>query len=94
MGLKVHRQNDICTGHGCWPPRPNASWSNDVFVNGLGVHRKSDSWRIHCCRSCHGGNTVSGSQTVFANGLEIARVGDPVSCGSKCNTGSENTFAG
>ncbi|MCS7316818.1 MAG: PAAR domain-containing protein [Candidatus Dojkabacteria bacterium] len=92
MSLGIVRQNDICTGHGCFPPRPNASWSNNVFVNGLGIHRKTDRWRIHCCRSCHDGQTTAGSQKAFSNGLEIARKNDQISCGSKCMTHSENVF--
>ena len=44
----VCRQGDVCTGHGCYPSRPNASWSPDVFVNGLNVHRQGDAWESHC----------------------------------------------
>lgn len=44
----VAREQDICTGHGCYPPRPNSQWSLDTFVNGRGVHRQSDSWEVHC----------------------------------------------
>ncbi len=44
----VARAHDVCTGHGCYPSRENTSWSNDTFVNGLGVHRKTDTWASHC----------------------------------------------
>ncbi len=33
---------------GCFPSRPNTSWSLDTFVNGRGVHRQSDTWGEHC----------------------------------------------
>ena len=39
----IVRLGDICTGHGCWPPRANSSASTDVFVNSRGVHRLGDS---------------------------------------------------
>jgi len=90
---------DICTGHGCWPPRPCISASNDVIVNGRGIHRRGDSWAVHCkpcgkCSCCHGGTLVGGSSTVFANGRQAGRLGDPISCGSLCSTGSPNVNAG
>lgn len=91
----AHRLGDVCTGHGCWPSRPNVQASGDVFVNGVGWHRVGDAWAVHCCGpSCHGGVLAAGSSTVFVNGLSAARIGDPVSCGSACATGSSNVFAG
>ena len=65
-----------------------------MFVNGSGSHRLGDSWQIHCCESCHGGTTISGSSTVFVNGIPKARVGDQIDCGSVCLTGSNNVFIG
>ena len=44
----VVRLGDICTGHGCWPPRQNIEASQNVFVNGRGVHRLGDAWAVHC----------------------------------------------
>lgn len=44
----AHRHKDIGTGHGCFPPRPNAGASLDVFVNNKGWHRKGDGWEAHC----------------------------------------------
>ena len=43
---------------------------------------------------CHDGNISNGSGSVFVNGLGVARVGDPVSCGSTAAQGSQNVFAG
>lgn len=87
-----HRHTDLCTGHGCFPSRPNATASGNVFVNGLGQHRLSDSWEIHCCGGCHGGISVEGSPNVFTNGLESGRIGDAVNCGSFMMQGSPNVF--
>jgi len=90
----VARLGDTCTGHGCWPARPNDIASEDVFVNGIGAHRQSDHWVSHCCETCHDSILASGSSTVFVNGLQMARIGDPVACGSAIATGSTNVICG
>lgn len=92
----VTRAGDSCSGHGCFPPRPNSQGSGNVFVNGISVHREGDSWNPHCCpdHGCHTSVTASGSSSVFVNGKPIARIGDPVACGSTITQGSGNVFAG
>ena len=91
----VTRLGDICTGHGCWPPREAVEASSNVFVNGIGVHRKGDGWNIHCCNNdCHFGTMVGGSDTVFINGRSAARIGDEINCGSLSAQGSSDTFFG
>lgn len=91
----VVRLNDICTGHGCFPPRPNIQGSPNVFVNGRPAHRVGDAWAAHCCGvPCHAGTAAKGSSTVFVNGKPLCRVGDDVDCGSKMAQGSPNVFAG
>lgn len=84
LGPNVHRLGDICTGHGCWPPRTSTEGSFDVKVNGIPVHRLGDAWDSHCCpnKGCHSSVLAAGSSTVNVNGLQMARVGDPVACGS------------
>lgn len=90
----VTRLGDNCTGHGCYGPRPAVSASPDVFANGIPVHRKNDSWVVHCCGpSCHSGLLAKGSSTVFVNGLDIARIGDPIDCGSASAEGSPDVFS-
>lgn len=92
----AHRLADICTGHGCFPSRPNNQASTNTFVNGKGQHRKTDSWTQHCCpnNGCHTSVLAEGSPTHFTNGLESARIGDPVACGSYALTGSMDTYIG
>lgn len=92
----VVRLGDICTGHGCYPPRANVNASPNVKVNGIGAHRVGDAWAVHGCGTCtpHGSSQGSGSSTVFVNGMPLARVGDNVACGSSNATGSGNVFAG
>ncbi len=91
----VHRKGDTGTGHGCWPPRPNIAGSDNVFCNSIPVHRQGDGWATHCCGiACHASNMAAGSSTVHANSKQLARIGDPVACGSAAAKGSGNTFAG
>ena len=64
------------------------------FVNNIPLHRQSDSWSVHCCGVCHGSTLAAGSGTVYADFLQVGRIGDPVACGSSVATGSGNVFAG
>ena len=94
------RLADICTGHECFPSRPNVEGSPNVFVNGRNWHRQGDAWDVHCCthpdvpHGCHASVLASGSSTVYVNGKQAGRIGDPVACGSSVATGSGNVFAG
>jgi uncharacterized Zn-binding protein involved in type VI secretion len=89
----ITRFGDLCTGHPSYPSRQNIQGSPDVFVEGRAVHRQGDLWAVHCSSSdCHAGNLSAGSSTVFANGLQVGRIGDPVSCGSRVMTGCNTVF--
>lgn len=91
----VTRLGDVCTGHGCFPPRQSVSASGDVFVNGIAAHRQGDGWASHCCgASCHASSLAAGSGSVFVNGVPLGRIGDPVACGSAVAQGSPTVFAG
>jgi uncharacterized Zn-binding protein involved in type VI secretion len=94
----VTRLGDICTGHGPWPPRPSTSASPDVFCNGIPVHRQGDAWAVHAKPpknpGPHGSTLAAGSGTVFVNGKQCGRIGDPVACGSSVAVGSGDVFAG
>lgn len=93
----VTRRTDFCAGHSSFPPRPSSQGSPDVYVNDIEVHRQTDSWVPHGSPSPsppHGGNLSSGSSTVYVNGLQMGRIGDPVSCGSAVAQGSSNVFCG
>lgn len=95
MGQPAARLYDICTGHGCYPPRPAVSASPNVFVNKRPWHRVGDAWAVHCCGpSCHASVLAEGSKTVFVNGIPAGRIGDAVACGSAVMTGSSNVGAG
>jgi uncharacterized Zn-binding protein involved in type VI secretion len=89
------RLGDVCTGHGCYGGRANASASGNVMINSRGAHRVGDAWGEHGCAVCpdHGSSQASGSPTVFVNSRPLARVGDSVACGSANSTGSGNVIA-
>ena len=107
MGSKgVTRETDKTTGHGPYKPRatkgPGAGCSTTVFANNLGVNRTGDGWNAHGSSPAYNGDphpgqtshvTGPGSSTVFADGLAVARIGDPVE-GDKIAGGSPNVFAG
>jgi len=89
------RRYDMCSGHGCFPPRITRNGSSDVIVNGRGWHRQLDGWDIHCCKkNCHPGILRSGSKTVIVNGRQAGRIFDPISCGSVVKTGSTDVIVG
>ncbi len=93
----VHLKGQSCTGHQDYPPRNNLQGSSNVFVNGIPVHRQGDLWSVHCSgnpKNCHSGALAKGSETVYANSLQLARVGDPVSCGSTAMQGSTTVYCG
>lgn len=43
----VVRLGDRSCGHSCFPARPCVEASDNVFVNGRGVHRVGDGWAVH-----------------------------------------------
>ncbi len=92
----VTRLGDICTGHGCFPPRPSISSSPNVYANGIPVIRLGDAYMPHGCSHCspHPGNLASGSSTVFVNGLPVGRIGDIINCGSSVAVGSPDVLIG
>jgi len=91
---RIVRLTDACSGHNCFPPRPNSTASTNVFANNLGIHRVGDTWLEHCCGPvCHGGAQTTGSPNVFVNNKAVARVGDQISCGSQNLMASPNVYA-
>lgn len=92
--MNASRVGDMCTGHGCFAPRPSLTGSDNVFINTIPAHRVGDVWKEHSCVSTHDSTLAQGSATVFVNGVSLGRVGDLVACGSTIATGSDNVFCG
>lgn len=94
--MKIATITSTSTGHADWPPRSTSMGSSDVFAEGLGVHRQGDAWNTHCNtkNECHDGVTSKGSATVYCNGKQVARIGDPISCGDTIATGRQTVFVG
>ena len=90
------REDDKCSGHGCWPPRDPMTYSPTVFINGKAAIRRTDLYKSHECplMGAHMGELVKGSSTVFINGLDAGRIGDVISCGSIVAMGSDDVFIG
>ena len=89
------RLGDQCTGHGKFKPRINIQGSPNVFINGRQAHRQLDMWMIHSSGdSKHPSILARGSSSIFANGLPVGRIFDPVMCGGTVKTGSEDVFKG
>lgn len=88
------RCGDPLSGHGCYGDHNISACSGDVFVNSIGAARAGDASTVHCCGpACHSGG-MSGSNSVFVNGVSAQKVGDPVDCGSTQAAGSPNVFIG
>lgn len=89
---------DASTGHGGYVPRPNTpNGSASVIVNGHGVVRVTDPWPSHTDPvppDTHTGSQSTGSTTVFADGLAVARIGDSISCGDSVAEGSDDVICG
>ncbi len=91
----IHLLGGLGSGHSCYPPHNNVQASPNVNVNGIPVHRQGDMWAVHVCgNSAHASVLAKGSSTVYVNGKQCARLGDPVACGSVTVDGSANVFAG
>lgn len=91
----IVRQGDMCSGHGCFPPRLPISWSANVFVENKPVVLNGDLLESHCCpdNECHNGMYI-GIGNVFANNRYIQKKSDPISCGSRCQNSSNTVTIG
>ncbi|NKC14065.1 MAG: PaaR repeat-containing protein [Gammaproteobacteria bacterium] len=86
----------LCSGHGCWPPRPSIEGEGRFTVGGIPVHLQSHAWAVHGCADCrpHDSVLASGSSRFTVGGCEISRIGDPVACGSRVAEGDERFTVG
>ena len=91
--------DSVTTNHGCVGSTTTDGMSSDVIINGTGVHRKDDATVSHAfppnppCAP-HAPVIATGSTSVFANGLGVARVGDGYTSSDVVATGSADVFAG
>lgn len=90
----VTRKGDLCTGHGCWPPRPSTEGEERFTIGGRPVHLQGQEWAAHTCKTTHAGTLASGSSRFTVAGRGIGRVGDPVSCGSQVAQGDPRFSVG
>ncbi len=87
----IRMQVDLSQGH-CYPPAPcTLGGSPDVLANGFPVARLTDIYnQIHVCGDDEHfmGLAITGSDTVFINGLPAHRAGDSIQCGDFAANGS------
>ncbi|SUB52189.1 PAAR domain-containing protein [Pasteurella testudinis] len=82
------------------PPDPDGTiilGSPNVFANNLPLaYAAMDNSDVTIACKDHSPPTMiaEGSETVFVNGLPVARKGDRTTCGAKINSGSSNIFIG
>lgn len=85
----------LCSGHGCFPPRPGIATATKTFAGGIAVLRLGDAYPIHTCGdNLHAGVVVVGSAKSFAGGIALARIADALDCGSVVAQGSDKSFSG
>lgn len=85
----------ICSGHGCFPPRPGVATAMRTFAGDIPVLRVGDAYPVHSCGDqSHPGTVSAGSLKSFVAGIALARIGDAISCGSVVAQGSEKSFSG
>lgn len=83
----------VCTGHGCWPPRPSVEGEPAFRINGIPVHCQGHAWAAHTCPSIpqtHASVLAAGAPNFRVNGRQVGRIGDPVACGSSVAEGTAN----
>jgi hypothetical protein len=72
--------------------------SSDVFINGLGVSRRTDVNTSHLLPGSpcpiHSAPIAVGSTTSFANSLGVGRIGDSISGCTAVAAGSPDVFDG
>ena len=106
----VHRVGDICTGHGCWPPRtaiPSPLGMCTVISTALPIHLVGDWYMPHHCPGSssppHTAMGLTGAMTVIASFRPVRRIGDVLTTGGAAPlgpcfgyaiTGSPNVWAG
>lgn len=86
----VTRLGDLCTGHGCWPPRPSIEGEARFTSTGIPVHLQSQAWAPHTCPAIpetHASVLAVGAPRFTVGGRQLGRIGDPVACGSMVATG-------
>ncbi len=93
----VHLKGMLCTGHGCWPPRPSVQGEPRMTTLGIDVHLQTHALAAHTCPSIpetHASVLAAGAPRMTVGGLQIGRIGDPVACGSSLAQGEPRFTVG
>lgn len=81
---QAHLMGMMNSGHACFPPVPALQGAPTVMCGGIPWVVVGNMYAPHSCGPSppHVGALVKGSMTVSSNGICVARIGDPVSCGA------------
>lgn len=95
----VARLGDMTTGVGCFPPSAIISVPiSTVLIGGVPAAAiGAECAPTHCGHVTHAGPlrlVVTGSSTVFFQGIPAARIGDLIADGDMIAEGSGNVIAG
>ena len=86
---------DKCGGECTNTPSVSQTSSSDVYFEGILSVRQTDVFTPHPATDPHTGRKVaSGSSTVYVNGLQVARISDPIDCGAFVAEGASTVFIG
>ena len=94
--MQATRLGDTDTGHDACPGTVLVSASTNVIINGKSTGPVCAHSFPHGCivHPAHTAHIASGSSTVLINGLQAARVGDPIDCGGSVASGSPDVIIG
>jgi uncharacterized Zn-binding protein involved in type VI secretion len=88
--------NQLSTGHACFPPTSISASSSKTQVNSKNVALHGDLYAPHSCgTTVHESsvrNGISGASKTKIEGKLPLRIGDNIACGDVCAEGSNNTF--
>lgn len=91
----VHRCGDLCSGHGCWPPRtaiPMGGVPSTVIAAVLPIHKVGDWYMPHKCPTSkerpHTAMGAIGAVTVIAEFRPVRRMGDMLTTGGSAPFGA------
>jgi uncharacterized Zn-binding protein involved in type VI secretion len=81
---RVSSEIDVCRGHDSCAPRPLATASPTVEVEGIPVAREGDTLVAHGCpvHPAHSAAVTRGFATLEVDGRRVAYVGASVGCPS------------
>jgi len=86
------RATDLCSGHDCFSPVINVTFSPDTICNNINAVRFGDMRAPHSCSGSTHSPKNLGLHNVMINNRPAQAVTDPTDCGSIQVCGSPNVI--